>query len=124
MTAILPFPTTERSVPYALVQEVLAGWEHYAPLAAALSDPVPNGLLLHVAGPTLVGFRTIEVWESQEAWLRFARERLTKLLAALPMPPLVRHLDVRELVAQPGIADPVRDLETLQRVIAAARLVS
>lgn len=124
MTAILPFPTTERTGPYALVQDVLAGWEHYAPWGAAVRDPVPHGLLLHVAGPTLVGFRTIEVWESTEAWLRFARDRLQELLTELRVPALARDFDVREVVAHPGLADALRDRGELQCVIAAAKLVS
>lgn len=119
----------EKTKPYALVREVLAGWEHYEPLAAAISDPIPEGLLLHVAGPTEVGFRTIEVWESEAAWRRF-RERLNGLFDHLPLQPLVRELHIRDLVSPPAvagsqeIAELEQGIEALRRVIAAARLVS
>jgi hypothetical protein len=62
-------------VPYAVVQDVPASWEQYARFADALAE-TPSGLILHVAGPTDEGFRIIGVWESEDAWLRFAAERL------------------------------------------------
>jgi len=82
-------------MPYAVVQDVPASWEHYAPLAQAISDPVPDGLILHVAGPTDEGFRTIDVWETREAWRRFSEDCLR---SALPLhvicaPPTLRELD-------------------------------
>jgi hypothetical protein len=61
---------------YAYVQDVAEEWENYERLAAALGDDVPEGLIVHVAGPTDSGFRIIDVWESQEAWERFRNERL------------------------------------------------
>src|SRR5688500_18738440 len=61
---------------YAYVQDVAEDWENYERLAAALGDGVPDGLIVHVAGPTDSGFRIIDVWESQEAWERFRNERL------------------------------------------------
>ncbi len=61
---------------YAYVQDVAEGWEHYERLAAALGDDLPDGLIVHVAGPTDSGFRVIDVWESEEAWERFRNERL------------------------------------------------
>jgi hypothetical protein len=73
-------------VPYAFVLDVPASWEHYEPIAAALADPAPAGLILHVAGPTDEGFRTIEVWETREAWERFRADRLAPALAARPGP--------------------------------------
>ena len=51
---------------YAVVQDVPASWADYQALAG-IDDPAPAGLMLHVAGPTDEGFRTIEVWESREA---------------------------------------------------------
>ncbi len=61
---------------YAYVQDVAEEWENYERLAAALGDFVPDGLIVHVAGPTESGFRIIDVWESEEAWERFRNERL------------------------------------------------
>jgi hypothetical protein len=51
---------------YAVVQDVPASWTDYEALAG-IAGPTPKGLILHVAGPTDEGFRTIEVWESREA---------------------------------------------------------
>ena len=44
--------------------------------AAALAGPVPEGLILHAAGPTDEGFRIIALWECEEAWQRFVADRL------------------------------------------------
>jgi hypothetical protein len=38
-------------------------------------EPVP-GLVAHVAGPTPVGWRIIDVWDTEESYVRFQRERL------------------------------------------------
>ena len=57
---------------YVVVGDVAASWERYDPLAAALTEPAPEGLILHLAGPTDEGFRIVGVWASEEAWLRFA----------------------------------------------------
>lgn len=80
---------------YAVVQDVPASWEHYEPLAEAIGNPVPDGLLFHVAGPTEEGFRTIDVWESEEAWKRFR-----EALAAEPLlaPPVLRELQALNTV--------------------------
>jgi hypothetical protein len=63
-------------VAYALVKDVPASWADYEALAG-IGEPIPDGLILHVAGPTDEGFRTIEIWESQEACRRF-RARYTR----------------------------------------------
>jgi hypothetical protein len=57
---------------YALVEDVAASWETYARIASCLDGSLPDGLILHAAGRTDEGFRIIEVWESEEAWRRFA----------------------------------------------------
>jgi hypothetical protein len=53
-------------------------WEQYEQLVQdlGLSGP-PEGELTHVCGPTSDGgWRTVDVWESQEAFERFANELL------------------------------------------------
>jgi hypothetical protein len=53
-------------------------WEQYEQLVQdlALSGP-PEGMLTHVCGPTSDGgWRMVDVWESQEAFERFANELL------------------------------------------------
>lgn len=71
---------------YAFVQDVAASWHQYELIAAATVEPVPDGLILHVAGPTDEGFRIIDVWESEDAWHRFQTERLAPAIAALGGP--------------------------------------
>jgi hypothetical protein len=63
-------------VPYAFVEDIAASWERYDRFAAAFDGPLPEGLLLHVAGPTDEGFRIIGVWESEADWDRFRSDRL------------------------------------------------
>lgn len=82
---------------YAYVQDVASSWERYEQVAAALVEPPPAGLLVHVAGPTDEGVRIIDVWESEEAWERFRTERLEPAIAALggPSRPAPTFRDVR-----------------------------
>jgi hypothetical protein len=71
---------------YALMQDVASSWDQYERVTAPLMDSAPAGLILHVAGPTDEGFRTIELWESEQAWQRFQAERLAPAIAALGGP--------------------------------------
>jgi hypothetical protein len=73
-------------VSFAFVQDVAASWDQYERVTASLMDPAPAGLLLHIAGPTEEGFRTIDLWESEQAWQRFQAERLAPAIAALGGP--------------------------------------
>lgn len=54
-----------------------------AAAAAALGEPAPDGLILHVAGPTEEGFRTIDLWECEHAWGTFRSSRLQEATVAL-----------------------------------------
>ncbi len=64
---------------YAVVRDVAASWEQYQCVAAAMGEPAPAGLILHVAGPTEEGFRTIDLWESEQAWETFRSSRLQEV---------------------------------------------
>lgn len=55
---------------YAFVQDIAATWQQYERVGAAIAA-CPEGLVLHVAGPTDEGYRIIGVWESESAWERF-----------------------------------------------------
>jgi hypothetical protein len=95
-----------REVSHAIVQDVAASWVEYERVARGLIDPAPAGLILHVAGPTDEGVRTIDVWETEEAWQRFRDERLAPSIgalggAALPEPSL-RELRPLQLVLGRG----------------------
>ena len=80
---------------YVLVEDVAATWERYDRFAARLREAVPEGLILHAAGPTDEGFRIVQVWESEEAWQRFAA--LTDPVSSEP-PPAVRVLHPEHVV--------------------------
>jgi hypothetical protein len=78
---------------YAIVQDVPASWAHYEALAD-IGDHMPDGLMLHVAGPTDEGFRTIEIWETREAWERWQVERSESLPQdVIVAPPTLRALE-------------------------------
>lgn len=66
---------------YAFVQ-TLKGMEDadYEKIRIGLGNDVPEGLILHVAGPVEGGYRYLDVWESEEAWGRFHDERLHPML--------------------------------------------
>ena len=49
-------------------------------------NPVPSGLLLHVAGPTDEGYRVIDVWATREDWERFRLDR-DEIVAAATLAP-------------------------------------
>lgn len=84
---------------YAFVEDIAASWEHYQRFAAALDGSVPDGLVLHAAGPTEEGFRIIGVWESEEAWNRFRAERLgSEAEAVAQVPPTFRALRLAHIV--------------------------
>jgi hypothetical protein len=70
---------------YAFVQDVAASWEQYERYASAISEQ-PEGLVVHVAGPTDEGFRIISVWDSESAWMRFQALLPEPAPAGLPAP--------------------------------------
>lgn len=93
---------------YAFVQDVAATWEHYRRVAAPTVEPLPDGLLLHLAGPTDEGFRVINVWTSEDAWRRFHEERLAPAIAALggPARPEATFRDLHAVHVLVGVVDP------------------
>ena len=105
-TAAKPAPGSLPLMPYAVVRDFPASWEHYPLIAAAITDPVPPELILHLAGPTDEGFRTIEVWETRDAWQRSSDDRAADTLwRSLSAPPTLRELDALAtlgVLAEPG----------------------
>ena len=93
---------------YAFVQDVPATWGTYREIAEILGEAAPEGLVLHVAGPTDEGFRIIGIWESREAWDSFRLERLHSIFEGLAagsrMKLTVRELHVAHLLSgRPGV---------------------
>ena len=88
-------------MPYAIVRDTPASWEHYRGLLRELGKSVPKGLLIQVAGPTAEGVREIEVWRSRSDHERYERQRLARTRGGDTAPvrdPTVRELAVRHLV--------------------------
>jgi hypothetical protein len=88
---------------YVVVEDVAASWEQYAHVASSLAGPAPTGLIVHAAGPTDEGFRIVALWESEEAWRRFA-ERVGSAKALPAVPQVVRALRPEHVVYGEGEA--------------------
>lgn len=58
---------------------------HRKIIDAAGDGPIP-GLIVHTAGTTEAGIRSIDVWESKEHSDRFFAERLMPAMASLDIP--------------------------------------
>ena len=90
---------------YAFVQDIPATWDTYLGIAEALGEAPPEGLMIHVAGPTDEGFRMIGVWSSRETWDRFRGKRLRDILDGLTdgsrIQPTYRGLEVAHLLSGP-----------------------
>ena len=82
---------------YAFVQDIAATWEQYEHLANAIAAR-PDGLVIHVAGPTDEGFRIIGVWESEAAWERFEAETQREYASAPPTRTTFRALQPKHVV--------------------------
>jgi hypothetical protein len=68
-----------------------------------LADNPPAGNLVRLAGPVEGGWRVISVWESQEAWDTFRRERLQPALRQAGRPPQQFHIaPLRNVRIAPG----------------------
>lgn len=90
---------------YAFVQDIPATWDTYIGIAEVLGASAPEGLVIHVAGPTEEGFRMIGIWDSREAWHRFRDDCLDTILQDLGsesrLQPTCRELDIAHLLAGP-----------------------
>ncbi|MCA1831734.1 MAG: hypothetical protein ABR548_01895 [Actinomycetota bacterium] len=89
---------------FTVIYDVAASWERYAPVAAAVSEPCPPGLVVLTAGPTDEGVRIISIWEDEVSWRRFQLQRLWPAVAELlgpPAPPPVERY-LRSALFAPG----------------------
>lgn len=92
---------------YGFVMDVPAPIQFYDALHAELarrSSGDVEGLLVHVARQTGVGFQVIEVWDSKESCDRYTAELVDPAIAALsggrpmPMAPAIEEFEPRGLV--------------------------
>jgi hypothetical protein len=92
-------------VSYAFVQDIPATWDTYLGIAEALEAAVPEGLVIHVAGPTEEGFRMIGIWDSRETWDRYRDSHLSAILEGLAagsrLKPTYRELNIAHVLARP-----------------------
>ena len=93
---------------YAYLQDVAGDWDTYERVARILGDSPPDGLIIRVAGATTVGYRIIEVWESQGAWHDFRELQLRPALRAVsgeasPVPPTFCGLVVDHAILSPNV---------------------
>ncbi len=64
-------------MPWALIQTASqATWDDYQRVSQEVGDEIPEGLILHVAGPYDGHWRSVSVWESELAYTRFRDERV------------------------------------------------
>jgi hypothetical protein len=87
--------------PYAAVADIAASWQTYLRLAADFGDDLPEGLILHAAGPTDAGTRIIDVWASEAAyreWQELFHAVVARHVDPRVAPPFVRDLELAHLV--------------------------
>ena len=84
---------------YAVVHDVAASWHEYPRVALTPTGAPLPGLLVHAAGPTDDGFRTIDIWDSEEAW-QDHRDRWLTPLERLFAAPVAREFRVRHLAGE------------------------
>ncbi len=93
---------------YAFVLDIPATWDTYLGIADVLGAPAPEGLVIHVAGPTEEGFRMIGIWDSRETWDRFRDDRLRAIFEGLAagsrVQPTYRELNIVHLLS--GLSTP------------------
>ena len=87
---------------FAVVYDVAASWQDYHLIGQAVGGPSVPGLILHAAGPTQDGFRTIDVWASEADWLSY-RPRLRTAFDDLAEPPVIREMHIGHLVSVPPV---------------------
>jgi hypothetical protein len=69
--------------------------EQYDNVRAAVSDPLGEGQISHVAGATAEGICVVDVWDSRADFDRFMAERLGEQLARFGFPePQIAEFEV------------------------------
>lgn len=84
-----------------LIQDVAASWAYYQELISVF-DPLPEGLLFHLAGPTDEGIRLVSAWRSASDGQEFQEQRFEPALRrSLHRQPAIslRELRVAHLIS-------------------------
>jgi hypothetical protein len=92
--------------PFAVVYDVAASWTSYTEGPLSVDADCVTGLIVHAAGATDEGFRVIDVWESQDAFVRHSRTDRGCVALDTVVPPLVRELRVLHIVIGPAPCEP------------------
>lgn len=101
-------------MPYAFTYDVPADERFYRRVRELIGDDYPHGLIVHLTIKRPEGgLRHIDVWESQEDWVRFRDERsdpaVDEVLAAAGIPgrpgqPVEQEMDVIDVWGAPQAA--------------------
>lgn len=68
---------------YGTIMEFDAELDTHRKIMEAVGDEPIKGMVVHAAGPSEIGVRSIDVWESKEDSDRFFAERLMPAVASL-----------------------------------------
>jgi hypothetical protein len=86
------------SAAFAVVRDVAASWATYPSWGLGRDGRHVPGLILHAAGPTDEGVRTVDVWATRQQWRDHQRRCDEVLPSGLTVPPTTRELVVVHLV--------------------------
>jgi hypothetical protein len=103
-----PADPPTRPAAYVVVRDIAASWASYPSWGLARDGEEVPGLLLHAAGPTDEGVRTVEVWSSPEHCRSHDEAHGPGVPAGLAVPPTERALVVLHLATAPPAQDPDR----------------
>jgi hypothetical protein len=78
-------------MPYVTIMEWAADWPTHLKIDAAINDAVGDGVIdghvLHLAGPSDVGVRVVDVWETRDHAVRFKDEYAEPAVRSLGLEP-------------------------------------
>ncbi|HEX2236595.1 MAG TPA: hypothetical protein VHK89_09995 [Actinomycetota bacterium] len=92
-------------MPYAFFYDVPGDERIYRRVRSEIGEDRPEGLLLHLVVKRADGLRHINVWQTQQQWERYQRERVLpavdRVLArngiAPPPPPATEEMDLVDI---------------------------
>lgn len=82
---------------FAIVHDVAGSWHDYRHIREISEREATPGLVVHAAGPTNDGFRTVDLWRTDALW-QAQQHRFDRAVSSLAVAPVARHFHVRHLV--------------------------